>query len=58
MNHNKQNDCHHDDLQIDFDVLGHVSPLHSLQQPRQPKQLEKTKSLNDAVKRRSIRDLE
>ena len=42
MDGDKENQSHHDNFQVDFDVLGHVRPLHGGVQAAQPQQLEQT----------------
>ena len=42
MDGNKENQGHHENFQVDFDVLGHVCSLHCLVQAAQSQQLQQT----------------
>ena len=50
MDRDEQNQCHHDDFQVDLDVLWHVSSLHSRVQTAQSEQLKQTESVKQVDK--------
>ena len=50
MNEDKQENGHHHDLKVDFDVLWKVRSLNRCVQPAQTEQLEETKGVEKASK--------
>ena len=50
MDGDKENQSHHDNFQVDFDVLGHVRRLHCRVQAAQSQQLQQTERIEQGCK--------
>ena len=47
MDENEENNCHHDNLEVNFDVLGQVGALHGSEKTTESEKLEETQCIKN-----------